>query len=505
MEIVNDLLFGFSIALTPQNIAFAFLGALIGTIIGALPGIGPSAAIAILLPITFGMSPVSAVIMLAGIYYGAQYGGTITSVLINTPGESSSVMTALDGYQMALKGRAGAALGMAAIASFIAGTLGVVALMLATPPLAEVAVSFGPPETFAFMLLGLTTVGGLAGSSHLKGLLMAGIGLLLGTIGIDPLLGSPRFTYGNVHLSGGLKFLPVAVGLFGIAELLANIDLPIRAEPIRAKISGLLPTRQDWIDSRIAIVRGTVIGFWCGILPGAGATAASFMAYAAEKKASKHPEKFGTGVVEGVAAPESANNAAAAGNLVPLMALGLPSSGATAVMLGALTLYGLQPGPLMMTLRPEVFWGLVASMYIGNVMLLVLNLPLAPLFASMLRIPYGMMLPIIMGIALAGVYSFDNDTFDVGIALVFGGIGYLMKRFNYPAAPLVLALVLGPLMERTLRQSLQMSLGSLDIFVTRPTTAVLLLVCLVAIVWPFIEWGRARNRTREASALAESP
>lgn len=493
MEIVNDLLFGFSVALTPQNIFFAFLGALIGTVVGALPGIGPSAAIAILLPVTFGMSPVSAIIMLAGIYYGAQYGGTITSVLINTPGESSSVMTALDGYQMALKGRAGAALGMAAIGSFIAGTIGVVALMLAAPPLAEVAVSFGPPENFAFMLLGLTTIGGLSGSSQLKGLLMAVAGLLVGTIGIDPMLGNARFTFGNTHLADGVSFLPVAVGLFGIAELLANLDLPIRSEPIKAKISGLLPTRQDWVDSRGAIARGTAIGFWCGILPGAGATAASFMAYAAEKRCSKHPEKFGTGVVEGVAAPESANNAAAAGNLVPLMALGLPSSGATAVMLGALTLYGLQPGPLLMTLRPEVFWGLVASMYIGNVMLLVLNLPLAPLFASMLRVPYSLMMPIIMGIALAGVYSFDNDAFDVGVALVFGAIGYLMKRFDYPAAPLVLALVLGPLLERALRQSLQMSLGSLEIFVNRPTTAILLLVSIIAVAWPLIDWSRSRK------------
>ena len=505
MEIVNDLLFGFSVALTPQNLLFAFIGALVGTVIGALPGIGPSSAIAILLPVTFGMSPVTAIIMLAGIYYGAQYGGTITSVLINTPGESSSVMTTLDGYQMALKGRAGAALGMAAIASFIAGTIGVVALMLAAPPIADWAVTFGPPENFAFMVLGLTTVGGLSGSSQLKALLMAVVGLLLGTIGIDPLLGSPRFTFGIPNLSDGINFLPVAVGLFGIAELLANLDSPIRAEPIKARISGLLPTRQDWFDSRMAIVRGTLIGFWCGILPGAGATAASFMSYAAEKKASKHPEKFGTGVIEGVAAPESANNAAAAGNLVPLMALGLPSSGATAVMLGALTLYGLQPGPLLMTLRPEVFWGLVASMYIGNVMLLILNLPLAPFFASMLRIPYAWMLPVIMGIALAGVYSFDNDVFDVGTVVVFGGIGYLMKRYEYPAAPLVLALVLGPLMERALRQSMQMSLGSIDIFFTRPTTAVLLLCSAIAVIWPLIGWLRERKNGRQAAAAIPDP
>ena len=499
---LDHLLLGFSLATTPVNLLFAFLGVLLGTIIGALPGIGPSAGVAVLLPVTFGMSPVTAMIMLAGIYYGAMYGGTITSVLINTPGESASVMTTLDGYQMALKGRAGAALGMAAIGSFIAGTLSVVLMMLAAPPLAEWAVTFGPPEYFALMVLGLTTLASLTGGgSMLKGLAMALVGLLLGTVGIDLMIGEPRFTFGMVELYDRLDFLPVAVGLFAIGEILYNIYQPVRLEPIKAKLSGLLPTLQDWRDSWGAIARGTVIGFFVGVLPGAGATIASFLAYATERSVSKHPEKFGTGVIEGVAAPESANNAASEGALVPLLALGIPGSGTTAVMLGALTLYGLQPGPLLMSTHPEVFWGLVASMYVGNIMLLILNLPLAPAFASILRIPYSVLVPIIVGIALLGVYSVENSIFNVGEALLFGGIGFFMRMYGYPAAPLVLALVLGPMLEKALRQSMQMSLGSLDIFVTRPVSAGILAFALLAVLYPFVLSFFARRRKQ---ALAGS-
>ena len=493
MEISN-LMLGFAVAMTPTNLLFAFFGVLLGTVIGALPGIGPSAGIAVLLPVTFGMSPVSAMIMLAGIYYGAMYGGTITSVLINTPGESASVMTTLDGFQMALKGRAGAALGIAAIGSFIAGTLSVVLLMMAAPPLADFAVGFGPPEYFALMVLGLTTLASLTGHSMLKGMLMAIAGLLLGTIGIDVLIGEERYTFGHVDLHDGLDFLPVAVGLFAIGELLYNVYRPVRVEPIKANLSGLLPTRQDWRDCWASIARGTAIGFFVGVLPGAGATIASFLAYAAEKRLSAHPEKFGTGTIEGVAAPESANNAASTGALVPLMALGIPGSGSTAVMLGALTLYGMQPGPLLMSTHPEVFWGLVASMYIGNVILLILNLPLAPVFASVLRVPYSILIPIIIGIALFGVYSVENSLFNVGVTVLFGGIGFLMRIYGYPPAPLVLALVLGPMLEKALRQSLQMSLGSLDIFVTRPASAFILLFALVAVLYPLVIWIRSRRR-----------
>ena len=489
----DDLLLGFSIALTPTNLLFAFFGVLLGTVIGALPGIGPSAGVAVLLPVTFGMQPVTAMIMLAGIYYGAMYGGTITSVLINTPGESSSVMTTLDGFQMALKGRAGAALGMAAIGSFFAGTASVVLLMIAAPPLADLAVTFGPPEYFALMVLGLTTLASLTGGSMLKGMLMAIAGLLLGTVGIDLLLGAPRYTFGNVNLLDGVDFLPVAVGLFAVGELLYNLYHPVRVEPIKAKLSGLLPTRQDWKDSWGSIVRGTLIGFFVGMLPGAGATISSFLAYAAEKRVSKRPEQFGTGVIEGVAAPESANNAASTGALVPLMALGIPGSGTTAVMLGALTMYGMQPGPLLVSTHPDVFWGLVASMYIGNVMLLVLNLPLAPAFASVLRVPYSVLIPIIIGISLFGVYSVDNSLFHVGITVLFGGLGFAMRLYGYPPAPLVLALVLGPMLEKALRQSLQMSLGSAEIFVSRPVSAIILGFALLAVLFPMVSWIRSQR------------
>jgi putative tricarboxylic transport membrane protein len=493
---IDHLLLGFSLATTPVNLMFAFLGVLLGTIIGALPGIGPSAGVALLLPITFGMSPVTAMIMLAGIYYGAMYGGTITSVLINTPGESASVMTTLDGYQMALKGRAGAALGMAALGSFIAGTLSVVLLTLSAPPLAEWAVTFGPPEYFALMVLGLTTLASLTGGSMLKGLAMAMAGLLMGTIGIDLMMGEPRYTFGQVELLDRLDFLPVAVGLFAIAEILYNIYHPVRIDPIKATLSGLLPTRQDWRDSWGAIGRGTLIGFFVGVLPGAGATISSFLAYAAERRVSRRPEQFGTGVIEGVAAPESANNAASTGALVPLMALGIPGSGTTAVMLGALTLYGLQPGPLLMSTHPEVFWGMAASMYVGNVMLLILNLPMAPVFASILRVPYAVLIPIIIGISLFGVYSVENSVFNVAMAMLFGGIGFVMRMYNYPPAPLVLALVLGPMLEKALRQSMQMSLGSVDIFFTRPVSAGILAFALVALLYPvFVSlWSRRRGK-----------
>jgi len=495
MEILGQLGLGFSVALTPQNLAFAFAGALVGTMVGILPGIGPAAGIALLLPVTFGLPPVSSLIMLAGIYYGAMYGGTLTSVLINTPGESASVATTFDGYQMALQGRAGAALGIAAIGSFIAGTLGVVALMLAAPTLADVAVLFGPPEYFALATLGLLTIAGLGGSSATKALLAAVAGLALATIGADPMTGSKRFTFNILELSDGLEFLPVAVGLFGIAEVFANLATPVRLAPIRASLSGLVPTWQDWIVSRGAILRGGLIGFVIGVLPGAGATIASFVAYGVERRVSKHPERFGQGAIEGVAAPESANNAATAGAMVPLLALGIPGSSTTAVLLGAFVLYGLRPGPLLLTEHPDVFWGLIASMYVGNVMLLFLNLPGAPLFASVLRLPYSVIAAGILGISIAGAYSLQNNLFDVWVALAFGVLGYLMKRFDYPAAPLVLALVLGPLLEMSLRQSLTISHGSLAIFVTRTGSAALLAVGLIALAGPalFSLIRRSRN------------
>lgn len=484
MEAIGQLAYGFSIALEPHNLGLAFVGVLIGTVIGILPGIGPSAGVALALPVTFGLAPVSALIMLAGIYYGAMYGGTLTSVLINTPGESASVMTTLDGYQMALQGRAGAALGIAAIGSFIAGTLGVVALMLAAPPIADLAVRFGPPEYFALALLGLVTLSGLTGSSVAKALLMAVAGLLVATVGFDPIGGRLRFTFNILELSDGIGFLPVAVGLFGIAEVLSNIEHSVRLEPIRAKLSGLLPTWQDWLACRMSILRGSVIGFVVGVLPGAGATLASFIAYGIEKKVARDPSRFGRGAIEGVAAPEAANNSATAGAMVPLLTLGIPGSATTAVLLGAFVLYGLRPGPLLLTDHADVFWGLIASMYVGNLMLLVLNLPGAPLFASVLRLPYSVIATGILGISLAGVYSLQNSMFDVWVAIAFGAIGYMMKRFDYPAAPFVLGLVLGPLLEIALRQSLTISHGSLAIFAQRPVSVVLLATACLMLFGP---------------------
>ncbi len=497
MEVFEQLALGFSIAITPQNLGLAFVGVFIGTVIGILPGIGPGAGVALLLPVTFGLSPVSGLIMLAGIYYGAMYGGTLTSVLINTPGESSSVMTTIDGYQLARQGRAGAALAIAAIGSFIAGTLGVLALMLAAPPIADQAVKFGPPEYFMLALLGLLTLAALGGTSMAKALLMAVAGLALATIGLDPMVGEQRFTFGVIQLSDGVAFLPVAVGLFGIAEVLANIESQVRLEPIRARLSGLIPTWQDWAASRLAILRGSVIGFVVGVLPGAGATMASFIAYAVEKRSSRDPSRFGHGAIEGVAAPESANNAATAGAMVPLLTLGIPGSATTAILLGAFILYGLRPGPLLLSEHADVFWGLIASMYIGNVMLLVLNLPLAPVFASLLRLPYAVIAAGILGISVSGVFSLQNSMFDVWVALAFGVIGYLMKRFDYPAAPLVLALVLGPLLERSLRQSLTISHGSLDIFVTRPASAAMLAFAVLVLAAPLLaRAARSLFRTR---------
>ena len=460
--------------------------------IGILPGIGPAAGIALLLPVTFGMPPVSALIMLAGIYYGSMYGGTLTSVLINTPGESASVMTTLDGYQLAMQGRAGAALGIAAIGSFIAGSLGVVALMLVAPPLADLAVLFGPTEYFALAVLGLITLSGMSDTSVRKALIMAVAGLALSTVGLDPIRGERRFTFGILELSDGVEFLPVAVGLFGIAEVFTNIAKPMRLDPIRAQLSGLIPTWHDWVVSRGAILRGGLIGFVVGVLPGAGATIASFIAYGVEKRVSRHPERFGHGAIEGVAAPESANNAATAGSMVPLLTLGIPGSATTAVLLGAFILYGIRPGPLLLSDRPDIFWGLVASMYVGNIMLLVLNLPGAPLFASVLRLPYPAIAAGIIGISLAGTYSLQNNLFDVWVALLFGVLGFAMKRFDYPAAPLVLGLVLGPLLEISLRQALTISHGSLAIFATRPTTAALLALALVVVLGPVL-YGRFRR------------
>jgi putative tricarboxylic transport membrane protein len=477
----NDLLMGFAAALTFKHLTMCFLGVLMGQMVGVLPGIGPSAAIALLLPLTFGADPTSAIILFAGIYYGSQYGGTLTSVLVSVPGESSTVMTSIDGYQMALQGRAGPALGIAAVASFIAGTVGTVGLMLLAPALAKAALAFGPPEYFALVVLGLTALAAV-GSSVLKGLVAGIAGLLLGTIGIDPQNGIARFDFGQTWLLDGVEFIVLTVALFGVGEVVASCTIGV-TRPV-ADVKSALPTRADWRASRMPILRGTGIGFLVGVLPAAGATIASFMAYIVEKKMAKDPSRFGKGAIEGVAGPEASNNAAAAGAMVPMLSLGVPGSGTTAIILGALIMFGIRPGPELFAKNAELVWAVIASMYIGNVLLLVMNLPLAGLFARLLKVPYRWLYPPILALCIAGVYSQANSVEDCWLLVGFGALGWLMKRYDWPAAPMVLGLVLGPLFESALRQSLTISHGSFAVFVTRPISGLLLAFALAAVTSP---------------------
>ncbi|MFB0508787.1 MAG: tripartite tricarboxylate transporter permease [Thermodesulfobacteriota bacterium] len=497
MDIFDNILMGFQVAFSLQNLFFCFVGVTLGTLIGVLPGIGPVTGVAILIPITFGMNATTAIITMAGVYYGAMYGGSTTSILINVPGESSSVMTTLDGYQMARKGRAGPALGMAAFSSFIAGTFAVIILTLIAPPLADFAVSFGPPEYFALTFMGLTMVTSLAGESMIKGVMSGVFGLILACVGIDAVSGEARFTFDNIYLLDGFGFIGVAVGLFAVAEVLVNLEEATEQVFVKTKLSlrNLFPNLQDWRQSLVPIGRSSVLGFFVGVLPGAGATIASFLSYAMEKKLSKHPEKFGTGVIEGVAAPEGANNAAAGGAMVPLLTLGIPGSGTTAVLLGALLIHGLRPGPLLFQNNPDFVWAVIASMYIGNGLLLVLNLPLVGLWASMLRVPYKILMPLIVTISAVGVYATDNNIFDMWVMFGFGIVGYLMRKLDFPAAPTVLALVLGPLVERSLRQSLTLSHGDLSIFFHRPIAAALTIIAILSLLIPVVRavWRSTRK------------
>ena len=503
MDVISSLFQGFAVALTPYNLLWCFIGVFLGTVVGVLPGLGPAATIAMLLPLTFQMNPTSAVIMLAGIYYGAKYGGSTTSILLNVPGESASVVTCLDGYQMARRGRAGAALGIAAIASFVAGTVGVIGLMLIAPPLARMALSFSSPEYFALMCLGLAMVVLLAGSSLIKALLSMLVGLWIAGIGTDLFTAGSRFTFGHSELLDGVDFVIVAIGIFAIGEVLGNMESRKGAQMVAMPrgLRNLLPTKAELKTCRFAFLNGSVVGFLIGVLPGAGSTIASFISYGIEKAASKHPEKFGTGVPEGVAAPEGANNSETGGALVPLLTLGIPGSGTTAILLAAFILWGLRPGPLMIQENPSLFWGLVASMYVGNVMLLVLNLPLIPLFAQILRLPTYILFPIIFGISMVGVYSVASSLFDVWLLGLFGLLGYAMRRLDYPAAPLILGLVLGDAMERALRQSLMMSQGDLAILVSRPISAVMLFLAVVILLLPLFRRANAwRVRALEEGA-----
>ena len=486
MEVISGLLHGFSVALQPMNLLWCFVGVVLGTVVGVMPGLGPPATIAMLLPLTFLMNPASAIIMLAGIYYGAKYGGSTTSILLNVPGESASVATCFDGYQMARNGRAGAALGIAAIASFIAGTVGVVGIMLIAPPLARVALAFSSPEYFALMALGLAMVVLLAGRSMVKALLAMLLGLWLAGIGTDLFSQTSRFTFGRMELLSGIDFVVVAIGVFAIGEVLANMEgrQAATALPVPKGWRNLLPTVQDLKDSRFAFVNGSVVGFFIGILPGAGSTIASFISYGLEKAVSRRPEQFGHGAVEGVAAPEGANNAETGGALIPMLTLGIPGSSTTAVLLAALVLWGFKPGPLFIPENPALFWGLVASMYIGNLMLLVLNMPLVPLFAQVLRTPVYVLYPIILGISVVGVYSTSGSLFDVWLLAGFGLLGYVMRKLDYASAPLILGLVLGGPLERALRQSLMMSDGHVSILVSRPVSAVMLSLALLILLIP---------------------
>jgi putative tricarboxylic transport membrane protein len=501
LETIQFLSQGFAEALQWHNLLFAFVGVLIGTAVGVLPGIGPMSGVALLIPVTAtltsGLDPESAaassIILLAGVYYGAMYGGSTTSILLNTPGESSSVVTALDGYQMARQGKAGAALSIAAIGSFFAGIVALIGLTILAEPLSSVALSFGPAEYFSLMILGLCAVSGLAGTSRTKAFIMTVIGLLIATIGMDNVSGVARFTYEIPVLYSGIEFLTVAVGLFALGEVFKTILEKENTDGSIAKVERILPTRNDLKVSSGPIVRGSLLGFFIGILPGAGATLASFFSYIMEKKISKNPGKFGHGAIEGVAAPEAANNGASGGAMIPLLTLGIPGSGTTAILMGALIMYNIQPGPLFFTDHPKVAWGLIASMFIGNLMLLILNLPLVKIFAKIIETPTKYLLPIIIAISIFGVYAVQFTVFDLLLLLGCGVVGYFLTKNDYPVAPLVLGLVLGPMIENNMRRALTTSNGDFIIFLEKPISLIFLLIALLWMTIPIILKMKGRN------------
>ena len=501
MSVFDGLLLGFSVSLQPVNLLYCFIGVLLGTLVGVLPGLGSAATIALLLPVTYGISPTAAIIMLAGIWYGSMYGGSTTSILLRVPGESASVMTCIDGFEMARRGRAGAALGIAAFASFIAGTIGLVGLVLLAPPLAEFALDFGPPEYFALTLVGLTLVSYLDSGPVAKALAMAAVGLFLGTVGLDPVQSQERFTFGILSLQGGIDLVPMVMGLFGVSQVLHLVRNraapPENAAPLGGFLS-LLPNRQEWRDASGAIGRGTLVGFLVGLLPGAGGTISTYVAYALEKRRSPHPERFGKGAIEGVASPEAANNAATGSGFIPLLTLGLPANVVMALMLGAFMLHGITPGPTMLVQKPDVFWGVITSMFIGNVMLLVLNLPLIGVFVRLAQMRTAYLIPVIAVACLIGSFAVSNNPVDILVMLGFGVFAFYAERFGFSMAPLVLAFVLGPLMETSLRQSLIISAGSFAIFAARPISAALLGLGLVMVLLPLARRLMAQRAARAA-------
>jgi len=494
MDIFSGLLSGFQIVFKPENFLYCFIGVFIGTLIGVLPGIGPSGAMAMLLPTTFGLSPASSIIMLAGIFYGAQYGGSTTSILVNIPGEASSIVTCLDGYQMAKQGRAGPALGIAAFGSLIGGTISIIGLMFLALPLAEIAVAFGPPEYFSLISLTMVLSIYLSQGSLFKSFIMIIVGLILSTVGMDLVSGKTRFTFGCGTLIDGIGLVPVAMGLFGVSEVLVNLEESLERVIFKAKIKNLLPNREDWKKSIGPIARGTFLGFPLGILPGGGAIIASFVSYSLEKKISKTPERFGNGAIEGVAGPETANNAAAGGSFIPLLALGIPPNVVMALLMGALIIHGITPGPLMIQQHPEVFWGVVASMYIGNVMLLLLNLPLIGLWVKLLKVPYRILMPLILLFCLIGSYSLNNNVVEVIIMIIFGIAGYVLRKLEFEAAPLMVAFILGPILENSWRQSLVISSGSFFVFLEKPISLGALLLAFFIIVNALVKYYRKKKK-----------
>ncbi len=503
---IENLIMGFEISLSFHNVIICFIGCVLGQVIGVLPGLGPTATIAMLLTLTYKLNVTSAIIMLSGIYYGAQYGGTITSVLFKIPGEASAVVTIFDGYQMALKGRAGKALGIAAFGSFIAGTLGTIALSLLAPPLSNLALMFGPTEYTSLMVLGLTLVIFLGSGSITKAILMGALGLALGTIGMDPLTAFERFTFGSQSLMEGINVAVLAMGLFGIGEILymaesAKARSSRDAVKCPSKLRQLLPNLYDWKISIKPISRGSVIGFLLGILPGGGAMIASFAAYAVEKRISHNPEKFGKGAIEGVASPESANNAAVSGAFIPLLTLGIPSNVVMALLMGAFMLHGVTPGPFIMAKHSDIFWGLITSMYVGNVILVILNVPLIKFFVKIMEAPYAMLSPLIVMICVIGAYSLNYNPADVIIMFIFGVVGYLLRKFDYEAAPLMLAFVIGGIFEKSIRQSLVLSNGNPMVFITHPISAALLGVAFIVVVSPI--FLRLLKRRRPISKFKE--
>jgi putative tricarboxylic transport membrane protein len=497
---LSPVLDGFGVVLEPTNLLYCLIGVIVGMLIGVLPGLGPAATIAILLPVTFGIEPVTAIIMLAGIFYGAQYGGTITSVLLKLPGEASSVVTVFDGHELARQGRAGTALGIAAVGSFFGGTVSIVAMSLLAPVVAGFALDFGPPEYTALALLGILLVATVSSGHRLKAVIAACVGLLLATVGRDGFTAAERFTFDNLSLADGLDFVPIAMGLFGLGEILYNLEERHRATRQPPAVANVWPSRADLRQSSGAIGRGSVLGFLLGILPGGGATLSSLVAYAVEKRRSKHPERFGRGAVEGVAAPETANNAAATSSFIPLLTLGIPANATMAVIFGALLIQDVSPGPQLVTEEPELFWGVVNSMYIGNILLLIMSIPLVGLFVKILKVRATVLAPITVLITLVGVYTVNNDVFDIVLVIVFGALGYLMRKLGFDPGPLVLAFVLGSLLEDSLRRSLLIFDGDPTGFLSRPISGTLLGVFVVVALLPPVRAALARRRTARASA-----